>query len=296
MDILNNNNLNKKNKDKLNVILKKDSKINSKDKSKHNIKNDSKDISKENWLLLLNQEEISTLENYLFSLNNNINWHIIIEKHLSTSNEKFIKQIKSLIWEDHPSGIFTEDYFEDNYVLNYGIKIKNSFDHISNLFDTINFSKKVKILKPDFNYPLPEMLYDYYNKIINEYEFFFSIFNINHEYVENFEENEIKSNVTVQIKSDEKHYNLLNKSIRDTTDSKIIHDNFDNSQDDIYLLLGYLTKKINYKPFMKLNYDFPIKYNLRDIYNKFIMLIFVNINSDSFDFTDYEYNFLNIKL
>ena len=287
MDILNNN-FNKNIKNNYENNLKKDSKNNSKD--------NSKDISKENWLLLLNQEEISTLENYLFSLNNNINWHIIIEKHLSTSNEKFIKQIKSLIWEEHPSGIFTEDYFEDNYILNYGIKIKNSFDHISNLFDTIDFSKKVKILKPDFNYPLPEILHDYYNKIINEYEFFFSIFNINYEYVENFEENEIKSNDEVQTKSEEKHYNPPIKSVKKTSNSKNRHDSVDNSHDVIYLLLGYLTKKIDYKPFMKLNYDFPIKYNLRNIYNKFIMLIFVNINSDGFDFTDYEYNFLNIKL
>ena len=216
------------------------------------VTNDLKDISKENWLSLLNKFEMSALENYLFSLNQNINWNTILEKNLETNNEKFIKQIKSLIWEDHPSGILTDDYFEDNYVLIHGIKIKNTFDHLSFLFDNINFDEIIKILKPNSDYPLPEIIYEYYNKIINEYNFFFKMFHINHQYIE--------------------------------------------QEDDNCILLGYLTKKINYNQTMKLNYDFPIKYDLSDNYNKLIMLIFVNINSDIFDFNDYEYNFLNLKL
>lgn len=212
------------------------------------LNNNLKDISKENWISLLNKTELSSLENYLFSLNQNINWNIIIEKHLETNNEKFIKQIKSLIWEDHPNGILTEEYFEDNYVLTYGIKIKNTFDHLSYLFDNINFNEIIKILKPDFNYILPEIIYEYYNKIINEYNFFFNIFHINYQYID--------------------------------------------IEEDNCLLLGYLTKKINYNKTMKLNYDFPIKYNLSDNYNNLIMLIFININSDVFDFNDYKYNFL----
>lgn len=216
------------------------------------VTNDLKDISKENWLSLLNKFEMSALENYLFSLNQNINWNTILEKNLETNNEKFIKQIKSLIWEDHPSGILTDDYFEDNYVLIHGIKIKNTFDHLSFLFDNINFDEIIKILKPNSDYPLPEIIYEYYNKIINEYNFFFKMFHIKHQYIEQEENN--------------------------------------------CILLGYLTKKINYNQTMKLNYDFPIKYDLSDNYNKLIMLIFVNINSDIFDFNDYKYNFLNLKL
>lgn len=216
------------------------------------VTNNLKDVSKENWLSLLNKFEISVLENYLFSLNQNINWNTILEKYLETNNEKFIKQVKSLIWEDHPSGILTDDYFEDNYVLIHGIKIKNTFDHLSFLFDNINFDENIKILKPNFDYPLPEIIYEYYNKIMNEYNFFFNIFNINYQYIEKEENN--------------------------------------------CILFGYLTKKINYNQTMKLNYDFPIKYELSNNYNKLIMLIFVNINSDVFDFNDYEYNFLNLKL
>ena len=216
------------------------------------VTNDLKDISKENWLSLLNKFEMSALENYLFSLNQNINWNTILEKNLETNNEKFIKQIKSLIWEDHPSGILTDDYFEDNYVLIHGIKIKNTFDHLSFLFDNINFDEIIKILKPNLDYPLPEIIYEYYNKIINEYNFFFKMFHIKYQYIEQEENN--------------------------------------------CILLGYLTKKINYNQTMKLNYDFPIKYDLSDNYNKLIMLIFVNINSDIFDFNDYKYNFLNLKL
>lgn len=213
-----------------------------------------KSIADENWLSKLNNEEKISLENYLYALNPNINWYIIIEKHLTTTNEKFIKQIKSLIWEEHPSGFLTEEDYEDNYSLLNGIKLKNTFDHISNLFDILNFGQcqKTKILKPDLTQKLPDFIKEYYKKIMIDYEHFFELFRIKYEYV--------------------------------------------SQEEDGCLLLGQLTKNIIYNKTMFLNYSFPINYKFSEIYNNLIMAIFVNINSDNFDFNYYKYYFVNMNI
>lgn len=221
-------------------------------KTKNKLNDDLKNISDENWLIQLTSKEKISLENYLYTLNPNINWYIIVEKHLTTTNEKFIKQVKSLIWEEHPSGILTDENYEDNYSLLNGIKIKNTFDHISRLFDILNFDQqKLKILKPDFTQNLPDVIKEYYKKVMLDYELFFKIFQIKYEYI-------------IQ-------------------------------EEDECLLLGYITKKINYNETMFLDYNFPINYYFSDSYNNLMMLIFTNINSDNFDFNFYKYYFININ-
>ena len=221
-------------------------------KTENNLNDNLKTIANENWLSQLNNREKISLENYLYALNPNINWYIIIEKHLTTTNEKFIKQIKSLIWEEHPSGILTEENYEDNYSLLNGIKIKNTFDHISRLFDILNFElRKIKILKPDFTQNLPDVIKEYYKKIMLDYELFFKIFQIKYEYI--------------------------------------------SQEEDECLLLGQITKNINYNKTMFLDYSFPISYQLSSVYNNLMMLIFININSDNFDFNFYKYYFININ-
>lgn len=219
---------------------------------KDNSNNNLKTIANENWLSQLNNKEKISLENYLYALNPNINWYIIIEKHLTTTNEKFIKQIKSLIWEEHPSGILTEENYEDNYSLLNGVKLKNTFDHISNLFDILNFDqRKIKILKPDLTQNLPDVIKEYYKKIMVDYELFFKIFQIKYEYI--------------------------------------------SQEEDKCLLLGQITKNIIYNKTMFLDYSFPINYHFSEVYNNLIMAIFVNINSDVFDFNSYKYYFINIS-
>ena len=68
----------------------------------------SNSVKNENWLKQLSENEIISLKEYLYSLNSNVNWNVIIEKHLDSNNEKFIKHVKSLTWEDHPTGILTQ--------------------------------------------------------------------------------------------------------------------------------------------------------------------------------------------
>ena len=231
-------------------ILK--SKTNFDESINDDLKTNSKNIGNENWLTQLNIKEKIALENYLYALNSNVNWYLIIEKHSNTNNEKFIKQIKSLIWEEHPSGILTDENYEDNYMLLNGIKIKNTFDHISRLFNILNFDlRKIKILKPDLTQNLPDVIKEYYKKIMLDYELFFKIFQIKYKYI--------------------------------------------SQEEDECLLLGYITKNIIYNNTMFLDYSFPINYQLSDVYNNLIMLIFVNINSDNFDFNSYKYYFINIS-
>lgn len=60
------------------------------------------------------------------------------------------------------------------------------------------------------------------------------------------------------------------------------------------LLLGDLTKKINYDHSMILNNIFPLDYYLSKKYNILIFLIFLNINSFFLDFDISYYNFLSL--
>ena len=65
-------------------------------------------------------------------------------------------------------------------------------------------------------------------------------------------------------------------------------------EEDNCILLGHLTKEINYNSSMILDYSFPINYNLSENYNKLMMLIFENINSNEFNFNILNYRFLTL--
>lgn len=60
---------------------------------------DSK-IAQDNYLAKLTQSELVLLLQYLFSLNEGVNWGAIVNKHQSSTNKAFIKHVKSLTWTD----------------------------------------------------------------------------------------------------------------------------------------------------------------------------------------------------
>ena len=66
------------------------------------------------------------------------------------------------------------------------------------------------------------------------------------------------------------------------------------TEEDGCILLGSLTKDVKYNPTMILDYSFPINYKLSENYNKLMMLIFENINSNEFNFNILNYRFLTL--
>ena len=80
-----------------------------------------------NTLALLTQYEIDDLIKYLYTLNQNIQWFEIIQKHLNTNNEKFIKHLKPLLWEDHTKN----DDYNSEFELKGNPKLKNTFNKLS---------------------------------------------------------------------------------------------------------------------------------------------------------------------
>lgn len=217
------------------------------------------DISQENYLNLLTEIEITKLIEYLYSLNINVNWYTIINKHKETNNELFIKQIKSLVWEDHsknPEAI-------SEYTLKNNFKYKKPFNILGSLMFNIDFKKTILILMPDFNSNISVTVKEYYYEIIEYYKIFFETYNINYEFIQNLNE-------------------------------------LDKYKDYYLILLGLLTKKINLSELtldnnIILDYNFPISYVLSENYNKLIMLIFDNINSDTFNFQKNNYYFYKIN-
>lgn len=105
-------------------------------------------------LINMKQNDIDKLIEYLYTLNRNINWNSILDKHMQTTDEKFIKHIKSLTWTDK------DEVREDNDLEN----------HVLNLL--LNFSNRrdiLKILKPNYNTNIPAVLKSSLEIVLKEY-------------------------------------------------------------------------------------------------------------------------------
>ena len=179
--------------------------------------------AKNNNLSLLTITEKDILIEYLFTLNENIQWYDIIKKHENTNNEKFIKHIKSLTWENHDK----KNDFESDFKLYGNSKCKNIFNRLSDLIFTLKPDKKNIIYIPIRSTLKINFIYDYIDQIKIEYE-------------------EIKNTFNFDIE------------ISETNDKKLLID------------------------FMQNN--FPIYNNYSNNLNQLTYGIFVNINSDEFEF------------
>lgn len=345
----------------------------------------SNSVKNENWLKLLSENEIISLKEYLYSLNSNVNWNIIIEKHLDTNNEKFIKHVKSLTWEDHPTGILTQTLVSE-FKIESNYKCKNIYDHISELMFKIDFEKFMNkiiyrssdvmvlntendnVISGEISQPSNEEIiaFDDLNNISggeNNYIFNFE-FNSDHNTHSNSHSslnfnthsnsnsnshsnshskdnsrNNYKDNSNPYSNSHSNpHSNSHSKdnsnthsnsrfNVNSSDDSiKILKPNLDadisefvkeyyvlimeeyetffktynirykyiDIEEDNCILLGHLTKNVNYNSSMILDYSFPINYNLSENYNKLMMLIFENINSNEFNFNILNYRFLTL--
>ena len=351
-------------------------------------------VAKENWLSLLTKNELMNLKEYLYTLNSNVNWYTVIDKHMNTNNEKFIKHVKSLTWENHPSGIISETIMSETQ-LEPNYKCKNTYDHISELMFKIDFEKYSNKILYLSNKKYDEIIIDEEPKLEN-----ITIDENLNEDVNEQSENETKNKIesqsegqsegqsetqtknetenetkntlktklksTTKIKSErsfESNFDTNNKSklkshfVKKLIDQPIeyseskpkIKDEFkvdidlnakpknknvikilkpdleanisnfvreyysiimeeyetffktlnikyeyiDTEENDC-ILLGHLTKKVEYNSTMKLDFSFPISYNLSENYNKLVMLIFDNVNCDEFDFNILNYRFLTL--
>ena len=248
-------------------------------------------VKDENWVKLLTSQEKTSLIEYLYSLNSNINWNTIIEKHLNTTNEKFIKHIKSLTWEDHPTGILTQNLISE-FKIESNYRCKNIYDHISELMFKVNFEKymnKVKYEKVEIEQDINE---NYVETPKNE------IIEIDEIKISGSENNSIKilkPDLNANISDFVKEYYVLIMEEYETffKTFKIKYEYIDTEEDDC-ILLGSLTKDVKYNPTMILDYSFPINYKLSENYNKLMMLIFENINSNEFNFNILNYRFLTL--
>jgi hypothetical protein len=173
---------------------------------------------KTNNLKLLSKFETDMLLSYLYSLNNNINWHDVVKKHLSTNNEKFIKHIKSLTWEDHSYNdklldtILTNN--NNDYPLHGNSKCRNTFNHISDLVLQLKLTEKNKIYIPIINNLNINFILDYILQIRFEYEILLNTLHLEYEIIET-------SNI-----------NLLTKFIEDNF--PVVLDNTKNYNELIY--------------------------------------------------------------
>lgn len=331
----------------------------------------SNNVKNENWLKLLNENEIISLKEYLYSLNSNVNWNVIIEKHLDSNNEKFIKHVKSLTWEDHPTGILTQTLVSE-FKIESNYRYKNIYDHISELMFKIDFEKFMNkiiykssdvmvlnttndnVISSEVSQPSNEEIiaFDDLNNISGgeSNHTFDSESNFNtHSNSHSRNNSKLDSEVDFNSHSNS-HFNLNSDSnfnshsnsnsnsnsnshsnthfnINSNIDSiKILKPNLDadisefvkeyyvlimeeyetffktynirykyiDIEEDNCILLGHLTKDINYNSSMILDYSFPINYNLSENYNKLMMLIFENINSNEFNFNILNYRFLTL--
>lgn len=132
---------------------------------------------KSNFLKQLSESEMNNLIEYLYSLNENVQWFDVIKKHLNTNNEKFIKHIKSLTWEDHNSN----NDFDDGLELKGNSKCKNIYNRVSDLIFTLKLTEKNIIHIPSISNIKINFVLDYVNQIKHEYITFFDTLNIDYE-------------------------------------------------------------------------------------------------------------------
>ena len=134
--------------------------------------------SKSNFLQHLSETEMNSLIEYLYSLNENVQWFDVIEKHLKTNNEKFIKHIKSLTWEDHNN---TNNDFDNGLELKGNSKCKNIYNRVSDLIFRLKLNEKNIIHIPSISNIEINFILDYVNQIKHEYITFFDTLNVDYE-------------------------------------------------------------------------------------------------------------------
>lgn len=134
--------------------------------------------SKSNILQHLSEIETNNLIEYLYSLNGNIQWFDVIKKHLKTTNEKFIKHIKSLTWEDHNND---NNDFDNGLELKGNSKCKNIYNRVSDLIFKLKLNEKNIIYIPSLVDIKINFILDYINQIKHEYTTFFNTLNIEYE-------------------------------------------------------------------------------------------------------------------
>lgn len=133
---------------------------------------------KSNFLQQLSESEMNNLIEYLYSLNENVQWFDVIKKHLNTNNEKFIKHLKSLTWEDHNS---INNNFDNGLELKGNSKCKNIYNRVSDLVFTLKLTEKNIIHIPVITDIKINFVLDYLNQIKHEYTTFFDTLNVEYE-------------------------------------------------------------------------------------------------------------------
>ena len=174
---------------------------------------------KKNLLKLLSKFETDMLLSYLYSLNANINWHDVIKKHLTTTNEKFIKHIKSLTWEDHSYDDKISNVIQLNtndYPLHGNSKCRNTFNHITDIVLYLKLTEKNKIYIPIIDNLNINFILDYVLQIKFEYEILLKTLHVDSEIIEtsniNLLTKFIEDNFPVVL-SNTRNYNELVYSI-----------------------------------------------------------------------------------
>lgn len=166
--------------------------------------------SKSNFLQHLSETEMNNLIEYLYSLNENVQWFDVIEKHLKTNNEKFIKHIKSLTWEDHNN---TNNDFNNGLELKGNSKCKNIYNRVSDLIFRLKLNEKNIIHIPSITNVEINFVLDYINQIKHEYTTFFDTLNVNYELKETTDSKLLTDFYYVNFPFSKSNSNMLNELI-----------------------------------------------------------------------------------
>lgn len=166
--------------------------------------------SKSNFLQHLSETEMNNLIEYLYSLNENVQWFDVIEKHLKTNNEKFIKHIKSLTWEDHNN---TNNDFDNGLELKGNSKCKNIYNRVSDLIFRLKLNEKNIIHIPSITNIEINFVLDYINQIKHEYTTFFDTLNVNYELKETTDRKLLTDFYYVNFPFSKSNSNVLNELI-----------------------------------------------------------------------------------
>lgn len=163
-----------------------------------------------NFLQHISETEMNNLIEYLYSLNENVQWFDVIEKHLKTNNEKFIKHIKSLTWEDHNN---TNNDFDNGLELKGNSRCKNIYNRVSDLIFRLKLDEKNIIYIPSISNIEINFVLDYVNQIKHEYTTFFDTLNIDYELKETNNDKSLTDFYYVNFPFSKSNSNVLNKLI-----------------------------------------------------------------------------------
>lgn len=166
--------------------------------------------SKSNFLQHLSETEMNSLIEYLYSLNENVQWFDVIEKHLKTNNEKFIKHIKSLTWEDHNN---TNNDFDNGLELKGNSKCKNIYNRVSDLIFRLKLNEKNIIHIPSISNIEINFVLDYVDQIKHEYTTFFDTLNVDYELKETNDNKLLTNFYYINFPFSKSNSNVLNELI-----------------------------------------------------------------------------------